>query len=164
MKHIFLLILIFNTLSYAYFSKSQFINSLTSRQKFNNNLSLERNTLRNPLRLFKLDREGQLRVKAKFIWRKSELDTGNGSDKKSEDRTKQPLETFDYKLIQFSETEITIFSIDQFAEEFDENSSNASKYLMSIKYQTIDLPCNENFYVCSLGEFISEYREKIKIC
>ena len=128
----------------------------------NSNIKLEKNSLNNPLRLFKLEREGQLRVKAKFIWKKNHKNFTFKQEREVENSS-NPLERFDYKLIQFSDSEITVFETDQNSySNQDENSINASKYLMSIKYQSIDLPCNENLYICSLGEFITEYHKRLK--
>jgi len=72
------------------------------------------------------------------------------------------LNTFDYKILQFSQTEITIYHINQNDDIFDTNSLNPSNYLSALKYQQVDLPCNDYFYVCRLGEFIKTYSRRLK--
>jgi len=106
--------------------------------------------LKDPMRLFHLEEEKDLLVKVRFMWK-----TKGKSDSFA-------LNKFDYKVLQITDTDITVYEVDQTIDRIDESTVNASKFLMDIKIANIDLPCNDHFYVCGLGEFIREYKKRLK--
>jgi hypothetical protein len=70
-----------------------------------------------------------------------------------------------YKMVQITNTELIVYALDQFGSSSDiinpAYSPSLSNYLMTIKLKDIDLPCNDFLFLCTLGEFIREYKQKM---
>ncbi len=113
-------------------------------------IKIEKNPLKNPLRIFKLTQEKEIILRAKFMWEQP------GKNKSF------ALNQFDYKILQISKDTITIFTVDQSLTTFTSENINASKFLMSIKVGNLDRPCIGNYMVCKLGGFIKEYKNRLK--
>jgi len=133
-------------------ASSRFFNKKSMSFTRNKSKASVTNTLhQNPLRLMHLEKEKVLIKKIKFMWQQ----TINQDPLLS-------LNKFDYKAIQINMENIVIFDMDQTLTHVEEANCNAEHYLMTIQLHNIDLPCNDNLYVCSLGELRSEYQRKME--
>ena len=97
-----------------------------------------------------LEKEQILTAKFKFMWKQT--------------INQDPLlalNKFDYKAVQINMENIVIFDVDQHLSNISEANITAEHYLMTIQLHNIDLPCNDNLYICSLGELRSEYQRKM---
>ena len=132
---------------------SKYLSKKTRLAMMTNTASVRNSLHKNPLRLMHLDREKTILSKFRFIWKQSV-----NSD------TRLSLNKFNYKAVQINMDSIIIFEIDQSDSEtiINESNYNAENYLMTIKLTNIDLPCNDNLYICGLGELRNEYQRKLK--
>ncbi len=110
----------------------------------------EIHTLKNPFRIYRTKNEGNIYARVRFI------------HQNPKNAGKKGLNHLDYKFVQFDRDEIIIYNIDQTLKIFNENTINTSNYLITYKFQNIDLPCNNLFYICTLGELKREYQRKLK--
>jgi len=115
--------------------------------QYNNDI----HSLKNPFRIFRTKSEKIIFAKARFIHESSINSTG-----------KTKLNKLDYKFIQFNDNDIIIYDINQSLKIFNENTINSSNYLATYKLQNLDLPCNNLYFICTLGELKREYKSKLK--
>jgi len=128
-----------------------YVSSTDSAHHSSANIVLADKTLKSPLRIYNLDKEKVLIAKVRFL-----MHSSINKDPKS------PQNIFDYKLIQLNDEHMIIYRVDQSLTQYDEKTLNSSKYLMTMKLENIDLICNDHHFLCTLGEFKREYKQKMK--
>jgi len=123
---------------------------LNQKSSFRSKTSIQNK--KDPLQLMHIDKQQPVHIiKQRFMWKQP---INNDPD--------LALNKFDYKAIQINRENIVIFEVDQNITKIEESDCNAEHYLMTIKLHNIDLPCNDNLYVCSLGELRGEYQRKLE--
>jgi hypothetical protein len=83
---------------------------------------------------------------------------------KSQIKANSALNKLDYKMVRITNTELSIYhSPNQFEKNVnsDIGTMNISNYLITIKLKNIDLPCNDYLYLCTIGELLKEYSNKM---
>jgi hypothetical protein len=112
---------------------------------------LEQKTLKNPIRLYNTPQEGVMTAKVRYVIH-TPLNTN----------MEAPQNVFDYKVFQMSDEHMIIYNADQSLTKFDDSTLNSKFYLMTVKYENIDLLCGDKFFLCTLGEFKREFEKKLK--
>jgi len=138
-------------ISYASSTDLEISDSATYSAATKKNVVLADKTLKNPIRIYNLNKEKVLTAKVRFV-----MHSSINKDPKS------PQNIFDYKLVQINDEHMIVYKVDQSLTQYDEKTVNSSKYLMTMKLENIDLLCNGHLFLCTLGEFKREYKHKMK--
>jgi len=134
--------------------ESELIAKMEIESKFGNNERSSSKTLANPLRLFKLRSEKRVNGRLRFMW-SNNIDSSPNS----------PINVFNYKIIEFAEKRIDVYTDDQNSQSNKDNkdvTGSTQNYLFTMELDSIDLPCNGYFFICTYEEMIREYKSKFK--
>jgi len=126
-------------------------NFLAIESTFRSTSLTSKDTLKNPLRLFKLNLESKILARLKFFW-----------VLKSDPNPLNELNMLNYKVFDITKENMLIYKIDQSRTDLNHDTLNTTNYLMTVKISNIDLPCNGNMFVCTVSEFKKEYKKKLR--
>jgi len=137
------------------------------KTEFETKMNLEKEKLLHPikgkaLRLMNANTEGHVIKHAYFYWKDKNFASSSPL-----------LSRFDKKVVEITNGKLIIYSemlegaytdVSQKGPKLPPNQKiiNSSNYLMTIRYELIDLPCNDNLYLCSLEELRTEWQKKMR--
>jgi len=107
-------------------------------------------TLRNPLRLFKIKEEKQILGKFFYMYKSPFYND-----------PKYPLNVLDFKVLKLDSESIQVYVVDQNVKDLTKDYLNTKNFLMAIKLANIDLPCLSYMFVCTYEELLREHEHKL---
>jgi len=165
-KKLIVVLLFVNLIVYAFSTDTEFcsatnyLNKLQSQaiskavsqveETFTYNTSNSINTLRNPLRLFKIKEEKQILGKFLYMYKS-----------KFYNDPKYPLNVLDFKVLKLGSESIQVYVVDQNVKDLTKDNLNTKNFLMAIKLANIDLPCLYYLFLCTYEELLREYGHKL---